>query len=450
MATDLKQIFRQQEMPAAIRSQAREIAEILEPYEEFMRSVNHESYTDALTANGILREEVLNEGFFRKLDAFVESIANHLTFVTRSGQTPSRIRQQLKRNLGIIHGWLKELHENGHVLAVCFLEDAMRAYDLAYIEQAIPNPALRKETAELVLVDPRRERELEGIIRWLMWRDSAHERTKMIKNQMIIFASDLDRYVKDMSPLLDTHLVMSKEQGQPSVAFDLGAGQESMFGARQLTITPQKEDNTLDLFGCRLVLHNGQVVEYFINRANSEIVPPTLKYVSARFLFARYDLEYVYDALRKVTLLAIYEAVTSGRIVPAYWSDEEQIKEELEETEEVAQGTLPVEAEQVAHYPPAKSEEEPHNGSDAQDGDHEPRHVHVARGRVTWSRVLRALKQFGVRVEWNHHPMLVKDGVRVRYANPHDDDARKNARYLHMALRAFKIDRNKFYAVLMA
>lgn len=448
MPNTLREIFRQPEMAIGARSLALELSELLAPYESFMLAVDHANHNEVLIAQGLLREEVLTTDFFRKLDLLVNSISEHLTFVaSKSGQSPSRTKQQLKRHVSIIATWYKELSERGNHLAAAFLGDALWAYKLTFIEQGMASRGLKQEPADLALDNREGVRELKEMIHWLAWRNDAHERTRRMRKEMEVFAADVNEYIEVVAPLLDCRLVISDDHKHAAtVAFELGFAQMAMFGAKRLAITPQTEGNSVDLFGCHLTLHNGDSITYYINRTTCELVPPTVKYISARHLFARHDLEYVYKALQKVTFVAICEAVTLGKIVPVYWSSEEQIKEELDNTEEL-------EIEE-----PPKNQEESIDNQDSQSPPEEviaaescdPKSVHVARGRVTWRRVLSAMKHFGVKVEWNHHPMLVKDGIRVRYANPHDNDARKNARYLHKALRAFGIDRNEFYATLMA
>jgi hypothetical protein len=182
-----------------------------------------------------------------------------------------------------------------------------------------------------------------------------------------------------------------------------------------------------------------------LSRITAELTPDALHYVSMRSLFAARGMHDHYEAFRRICIGGVLDAVTKGLFIEDPWIDPAlPVDERLSSVAD--EGPIAVSSESAEPEPEPEAEPEPVSVASVTVGMEARRaRAPFPRSLYTWDRIVGLFKRdYGISVEWNGHPMLCRDGIRVRYPNPNEKNVHTRIRFMAHALRAFGIDRKEF------
>lgn len=187
-----------------------------------------------------------------------------------------------------------------------------------------------------------------------------------------------------------------------------------------------------------------------ISRVTGDLVTSQLRFTPLRPAFARLESEGHYEYLREHCLAAVFEAVQRGDLKenPFATGDAlDRLKEaatpvpgrDQDESVELATDGKPffTKTGQVLHLPGSMRLEKT------------PRRLVVREGRLSWRRIMSALRRCGVTVDLSRaHPKLHREGRTASLFNAHNGDANFNRRILEEALTTLGISRADFFREL--
>ncbi|KKW30910.1 MAG: hypothetical protein UY72_C0001G0022 [Candidatus Uhrbacteria bacterium GW2011_GWD2_52_7] len=218
--------------------------------------------------------------------------------------------------------------------------------------------------------------------------------------------------------------------------------------------------------------HNNDIMaNAVISRLTGELVPDGMQVISGKVAFDAINRPEVYTLLRDIAINELFTAVTRGEI-----RDKEYVT--INEAEQTTTTIRPVKIRRIVpvDIQPTPSETLPEPVAEISvhreeveksDAVHEPsiaeqlaainttnektkQEVVVRQeSRLTWRRIMRALKRIGVEIDLSTtHPKLKYERATTRFLNSHESDTGRNKHELYRALKELNIDRDRFFAAL--
>ena len=226
------------------------------------------------------------------------------------------------------------------------------------------------------------------------------------------------------------------------------------------------------------------IAKFALSRVTGELVPSGVSLISAKSTFEAMGNLVTYERIRDAALIGLYRALEQGAIqelpfvdltdderrrvtyrpprsrgksemtpvvVPKELNSRTSVPESsTREGVSVVTDTLTDSEAPTAVVSPAPSiaEQIAAINRPREAGSREP-HIVWSESRITWRRVIRALKRVGVLIEMSGaHPKLKYQNKTTRYLNSHEGDSARNKHELYRVLSELEITRDKFFAAL--
>lgn len=219
---------------------------------------------------------------------------------------------------------------------------------------------------------------------------------------------------------------------------------------------------------------NEVMARTLVSRLTGELVPDGLQLVSGQVAFDTVNRPEVYTTLRDLAANELLGAVTRGEIKDRIYvtiDKDEQTKTSIRPvkirritpvTIEPSLIESPSSEPIVTQAPPEaaapqQTDIQHHGPSIAEqlaainvtNGKDKPEVVVRQESRLTWRRIIRALKRIGVEIDLSAaHPKLKYQRATTRFLNSHESDTARNKHELYRALKELNIDRDRFFAAL--
>ncbi len=253
--------------------------------------------------------------------------------------------------------------------------------------------------------------------------------------------------------------------------------------AMKATLQTFSTQNPL-ILGC-IELHSpvtgGVLARFVLSRITGELVPDGMQLVSGREIFAIMGNPGAYDRIRDAAFCGLLQAVEEGKIkempfvsltkdeqtqvafrppkarlkappVPPVGADSDVVLKEEESgisqnIDQISVDSLDLQAVQpkIRELSIAEQIAEMNRTNTQEKRDR----VVWLESRITWRRVIRALKRIGVTIEMGGaHPKLKFQSKTTRYLNSHEGDSARNKHELYRVLDELFIPKDAFFAAL--
>lgn len=419
--------------PVSAEKPLAELAKILEPYEDFASAFGTGDISEKMALFEILEQD----GVFSK--EFMEKFASIGTLMHLQGHekrtisdpgalrpevvsTQARYSRDLDRASKSIHHRLKE---DKRPLATSIMGEALHHSFLLSLEFNIRARGFQKVLAENTGNSPASPVERTHAMRYLNWIHYALAARKLFPK---LSGENADGFTVDekFSLLRDAEFLPS-----PELTMKLPILAEGKPITLSVSIPEKAHTLTLADFAIR---DGNIVIRGNISRIDGELHLKGNLFFSLQEVFRFSGAKEHYEFLKKVLILSIFRAWQNGT---------------LKEREYLESDTPPEQTESspALDIPPNVLAEEPRTPENlAATTEQEKKKLkEIPRGKITWRRVMRAFKRFGITIDKSHaHPKLFFNGKTSGYLNSHDTDVRHNRQVLFDTLEELEIDRAEF------